>query len=101
VRHHAWRKISIVCFNTLGRSPPHLFLYLVLLFKEKMETKRKALLAEELGSLYSYSNIFGFCFFKRARCKNQHHLQTKIRFSMIGTYSGILTYLPNTWSLHC
>jgi hypothetical protein len=27
-----------------------------------METKREALLAEELGSLYSNSNIFGFCF---------------------------------------
>jgi hypothetical protein len=25
-----------------------------------METKREALLAEELGSLYSNSNIFGF-----------------------------------------
>jgi hypothetical protein len=42
-----------VCFNELGRSPPHLFLYLVLVFKEKDGTKREDLLAEELGSLYS------------------------------------------------
>jgi hypothetical protein len=73
----------------------------VLLFKEKDGTKREALLDEELGSLYSNSNIFVFCFFKRARCKNQHYLQTKIRFSMRETYLGIHTYLPHTWSLHC
>jgi hypothetical protein len=30
-----------------------------------METKREALLAEELGSLHSNSTIFGFCFFLR------------------------------------
>jgi hypothetical protein len=90
-----------VCFDELGRSFPHLFLYLVLLFKEKDGNKKGALLAEELGNLYSNSNIFVFCFFKRGRCKNQHHLQTKIRFSMRGTYSRILTYIPHTWSLHC
>jgi hypothetical protein len=27
-----------------------------------METKKEALLAEKLGSLYSNSNILGFCF---------------------------------------
>jgi hypothetical protein len=36
----------------------------VLLFKEKDGNKREALLAEELGSLDSNSNIFGFCFFR-------------------------------------
>jgi hypothetical protein len=49
-----------VCFEELGRSPTDLFLYLVLLFEEKDGKKREALLAEELGSLYSNSNIFGF-----------------------------------------
>jgi hypothetical protein len=49
-----------VCFDELGRSTPHLFLYLVLLFKKKMETKRETLLVEELSL---YSNIF--VFFKR------------------------------------
>jgi hypothetical protein len=29
-----------------------------------METKREALVAEELGSLYSNSNIFVFCFLR-------------------------------------
>jgi hypothetical protein len=33
-------EISIVCFDELGRSPPHLFLYLVLLFKEKDGSKK-------------------------------------------------------------
>jgi hypothetical protein len=54
--------------------------------KKKMEPKREALLAEELGSLYSNSNFF--VFFKRSRCKNQHHLQTKVRSSTRETYSG-------------
>jgi hypothetical protein len=44
--------MSIVRFNELGRSPPHIFLYLVLLFKKGMKTKMEALPAEELGSLY-------------------------------------------------
>jgi hypothetical protein len=39
-----------------------------------MEAKREALVAEEVGSLYSNSN--NFVFFKRARCKNPHHIQT-------------------------
>jgi hypothetical protein len=60
--------------------------------RKKMETKREALLAEELGNLYSNSNIF--VFFKRARCKNQHHIQTKIRISMRETYSRILHISP-------
>jgi hypothetical protein len=29
-----------VCFDELGSSPPHLFLYLVLLFKEKDGNKK-------------------------------------------------------------
>jgi hypothetical protein len=34
-----------------------------------METKREALLAEELGSLYSNSNIFAFCFLREQDAK--------------------------------
>jgi hypothetical protein len=89
-----------VCFDELGRSP-HTYSFTWCYYSKKRMEKKEALLAEELGSLYLNSNIFGFCFFKRARCKNQHHVQTEIRFSMRGTYSRILTYLPHTWSLHC
>jgi hypothetical protein len=58
--------------------------------KKKMEPKREARLAEELGSLYSNSNIF--MFFKRERCENQHHFQTKIRFTMRETYRDTHIY---------
>jgi hypothetical protein len=51
-----------------------------------MEPKREALLAKELEAFIQIQ-IF-FVFFKRARCKNQHHLQTKIRFNMRETYLG-------------
>jgi hypothetical protein len=61
-----WREISIVCFNELGRAKKPLFKF----------------------------KYFCVLFFKRARCKNQHYLQTKIRFSMKETYSGVLTYPP-------
>jgi hypothetical protein len=53
--------------------------------KKKMETKREVLLGEELGCLYANSNIF--VLFEGVRCKNQHHLLTKIRYSMRETYS--------------
>jgi hypothetical protein len=39
VWHHSGR--SQLCFDELGRSPPHLFLYLVLLFKEKDGNKKE------------------------------------------------------------
>ena len=85
VRHHGGR--SQFCVSMSLRNLPHTCSCTWCYYsKKKMETKREALLAEELGSLYSNSNIF--VFFKRARCKNQHHLQTKIRFSMRETYSG-------------
>jgi hypothetical protein len=102
VRHHGGR--SQLCVSTSLEGLPHTYSCTWCYYsKKRMETKREALLAEKLGNLYSNSNISGFCFVfsKRARCKNQHHLQTKIRFSMKETYSGILTYLPRTWSLHC
>jgi hypothetical protein len=96
VRHHGGR--SQLCVSTSLEDLPHTYSCTWYYYsKKKMETKREALLAKNLGSLYSNSNIFVFClFFKRERCKNQHHLQTKIRFSMRETYSGILTYLPHT-----
>jgi hypothetical protein len=100
VRHYGGR--SQLCVSTSLEDLPHTYSCTWCYYsKKKMETKSKALLAEELGSLYSNSNIFVFCFFRRTRCKNQHHLQTKIKFSMRETYSRILTYLPHTWSLHC
>jgi hypothetical protein len=100
VQHHGGR--SQLCVSTSFEDLPHTYSCTWCYYsKKKMETKREALLVEEIGSLYSNSNIFVFCFFKRERCKNQHHLQTKIRLSMRETYSGILTYLPHTWSLHC
>jgi hypothetical protein len=46
-----------------------------------METKREALLAEDLENFIQIQ-IF-LCFFKRARCKNQHHLQTKYERSLL------------------
>jgi hypothetical protein len=63
-----------------------------------METKRKALLAEELGNLYSNSNIFVVFLKEQEPTPSSNQ---SIRISMRGTYSGILTYLPHTWSLHC
>jgi hypothetical protein len=100
VWHHGGR--SQLCVLTSLEDLPHTYSCTWCYYsKKRMETKREALLAEELGSLYSNSNIFWVLFFKRARCKNQHHLQTKIRFSMRETYSRVLTYLPHTWSLHC
>jgi hypothetical protein len=86
VQHHGGR--SHLCVSTSLEDFPHTYSCTLCYYsKKRMETKREALVAEELGSLYSNSNIFVFCFFKRARCKNQYHLQTKIRFSMRETYS--------------
>jgi hypothetical protein len=95
VWHHGG--ISQLCVSTRLEDLPHTYSCTWCYYsKKRMETKREALLAEELGAFIQIQ-----IFFKRARCKNQHHLQTKIRFSMRGTYSRILTYLPHTWSLHC
>jgi hypothetical protein len=58
-------EISIVCFDELGRSPHAYSCTWCYYSKEKIvETKREALLAEQLGSLYSNSNTFVFCFLK-------------------------------------
>jgi hypothetical protein len=92
VRHLGGR--SQLCVSTILGDLPHTYSCTWCYYsKKKMEPKREALLAEELGSLYSNSNIF--VFFKRARCKNQRHLQTKIRFSMRETYSGY-SHIPPT-----
>jgi hypothetical protein len=53
-----------VCFDELGRCPHTYSCTWCYYLKKKMETKREALLAKELGNLYSNSNIFVFCFFK-------------------------------------
>jgi hypothetical protein len=86
VRHHDGR--SQLCVSTSLEDLHHTYSCTWCYYsKKKMETKRKALLAEEIGNLYSNSNIFVFC--KRERCKNQHHLQTKVWEKLTQGYSHI------------
>jgi hypothetical protein len=61
-----------------------------------MEAKKEALLAEELGSLYSNSNIFVFLESKMQELTPSSN-QNKIERNLL----EILMYLPHTWSLHC
>jgi hypothetical protein len=59
VRHHGGR--SQLCVSTSLEDIPHTYSFTWCYYsKKRMETKREALLAEELGSLYWNSNIFVF-----------------------------------------
>jgi hypothetical protein len=53
-----WEISSVYVDDKLGRSPPHLFMYLVLSSnKMRNKNKRGTLMVHEPGSLYSNSNI--------------------------------------------
>jgi hypothetical protein len=61
VWHHGGR--SQLCVSTSLEDLPHTYSCTWCYYsKKKMETKREALLAEEI--VYSYSNIFVFCFLR-------------------------------------
>jgi hypothetical protein len=60
VRHHGGK--SQLCVSTSLEDLPHNYSCTWCYYSKKnMETKREALLAQELGNLYSNSNIF-LCF---------------------------------------